>query len=442
MAKERAPKNSPKHRLKNSLVMKFGGTSVGGVERMRASAKIIKHFYEEGMKQGYGLCVVVSAMAGETNRLVALVQSVNPDNKHFHVTAEYDAVVATGENVSAGLMALVLNDMGIPARSWQGFQTPIKTNEQYGAARIMDIEVANIKKSILKGEVAVVTGFQGVDDIGRVTTFGRGGSDTSAVAMAVALKSVRCDIYTDVDGVYSSDPRTTKEAKKLQGVAYEEMLEMASSGSKVLHARSVELAMKFKMPLQVLSSFVEPGDKTNGTMVLDEKELNRKNMNRKIEEKIITAVAVDDKEAKVTIYKIKNKPGRAALIFGRLADANINVDMIIQSGSHHEKEDDFSDITFTLPRQDLKRGLDVLQKNKTDIGYEDILFDDKVAKISIIGVGMRSSPGVAKTMFETLAREKINIDSIATSEIKISVLVQERDAKNAVQELHSAFHLG
>ncbi|MCX8515538.1 MAG: aspartate kinase, partial [Alphaproteobacteria bacterium] len=271
----------------------------------------------------------------------------------------------------------------------------------------------------------------------RVSTLGRGGSDTSAVAMAVALQAERCDIYTDVDGVYTADPRLVKGAKKLDLVAYEEMLEMASSGSKVLHARSVELAMKFKMPLQVLSSFVEQGQANNGTMVVSEEQ-----MENKIEEKLITAVVSDDKEARVTIYKINNQPGMAAAIFGLLADANINVDMIVQSGSHHEKDDDFSDITFTLPRQDLARGLDLLRANRATIGYDDLNHDDHVSKISVIGVGMRSSPGVAKTMFQALAKANINIEVIATSEIKISVLVAEENGGRAVRILHEAFGLG
>ncbi len=428
--------------IKDSLVMKFGGTSVGGLDRIRASANIIKYFFEKGKAEGYGLCVVVSAMAGETNRLVALVGAVNPGSD-LHINPEYDSVLATGETVSAALMALTLSEMGIPARSWQGFQIPIKTNDQHGMARIRDIDATQIKKSISKGEVAVVTGFQGISGDGRITTLGRGGSDTSAVAMAVALGSLRCDIYTDVDGVYSADPRAVPAAKKLPMVAYEEMLEMASAGSKVLHARSVELAMKFKMPLQVLSSFVEPNQQNNGTMVVDEKNVgtNMKSKN-KIEEKVITAIAVDNQEAKLTIYKIKNQPGMAARIFSLLADININVDMIIQSGSHHERGDDFSDITFTLPRQELKRGLEILEKNKAAIGYEDIVADDKVSKISIIGVGMRSSPGVAKTMFTTLAAANINIEAIATSEIKISILVHPSDSDRAVKILHKAFQLG
>ncbi|MGI9461075.1 MAG: aspartate kinase [Alphaproteobacteria bacterium] len=437
-------KNTKKHNTnikKTILVKKFGGTSLGNKQRIHATANIIKHFYHTSND---GLCIVVSAMAKETDRLVSLVADILEHDKFFHRTREYDAVVASGENVSAGLLALALNHIGIKAKSWQGFQIPIETDDQHGMARITSINITAIKKSILNGEVAVITGFQGINHQGSITTLGRGGSDTSAVAMAVALGARRCDIYTDVDGVYRIDPKWLMAAKKIPAIAYEEMLEMASLGSGVLHARSVELAMKCKMPLQVLSSFVEPKNpnaKKNGTMVLDEKSIT-KNMKNNIEEKLITAVAVDNQEAKVTIYKIKNQPGMAAIIFGLLADANINVDMIIQSGSHHERGDEFSDITFTLPRQELAHGVKVLEQNQTAIGYEDILADADVAKISIIGVGMRSSPGVAKTMFATLASADINIEAIATSEIKISVLVKESHAPRAAKLLHKAFHLG
>lgn len=430
--------------------MKFGGTSVANLERIRAAAELVLAEYQKG----HSVCVVVSAMAGETNRLVSLVEGVDIHNKQLHIHPEYDAVVATGENVTAGLMALTLEALGLRARSWQGWQLAIHTNESFGRARIDRIDVMPVMKSLKLGIVAVVTGFQGVTTMlgeKRITTLGRGGSDTSAVALAAAISACRCDIYTDVDGVYTADPRMVKNAKKLSVIQHEEMLELASSGAKVLHLRSVELAMKHRVALQVRSSFVKSGNDDSGTMVVpddivDGDETNKRKIqfakqNMTLEQRVVTGIVLDKDEVKITVYKIANKPGTAAAVFGALAEADINVDMIIQSGSHDKERNGYSDITFTVPRRELQRSIDILKSRQKEIDFKDIIFNDKVVKISVVGVGMRSHVGVAKTMFATLANSEINIDAISTSEIKISTLIAEDKAEAALNALHAAFEL-
>ena len=415
-----------------TVVMKFGGTSVANIERIQNVARHVKREVDAGNK----VAVVVSAMAGVTNQLVAWVKEASP----LYDAREYDAVVATGEQVTAGLLAITLQAMGLRARSWAGWQVPVKTDVAHGSARITDIPGDEIKKRINGGEIAVVTGFQGIEPIeNRISTLGRGGSDTSAVAIAVALEADVCDIYTDVDGVYTTDPRIVSKAKRLAKISYEEMLEMASQGSKVLQTRSVELAMVYKVKTRVLSSFVAPdamkafkADNIEdiGTIVCDEDEI--------VEQQVVSGIAYAKDEAKVTLLKVDDKPGVAARIFGPLSEANINVDMIVQNVAADGKH---TDMTFTVQAGELTRALDVLKKAKADIGHFDIKSSADVVKISVIGVGMRSHAGVAAQMFKTLSEKGINIHAISTSEIKVSVLIDAAYAELAVRALHSAYGL-
>lgn len=400
------------------LVMKFGGTSVAKLERIRLVAARVK----AEVDAGHEVAVVVSAMSGVTDQLVGYVREA----AELYDEREYDVVVATGEQVTSGLLAIVLEAMGIPARSWQGWQLPIRTNGAHGAARIENIDVDEIISRMIAGQVAVVAGFQGLGPDNRVTTLGRGGSDTSAVALAAALKAERCDIYTDVDGIYTTDPRIVPRARKLDRITYEEMLELASVGAKVLQTRSVEVAMKEKVRVQVLSSF-EPKP---GTLVVDEDEI--------MEKELIAGVAYSRNEAKITIMNVPDHPGVSAAIFGPLSDANINVDMIVQNVAHDGQT---TDLTFTLAATDLARALDTLGKAKAAIGYDMLTHDSNVAKISVVGVGMRSHAGVALTMFKTLAEKSINIQVISTSEIKISVLIAAEYTELAVRALHTAYGL-
>jgi len=407
------------------LVMKFGGTSVADVERIR---NVARHVRRE-VQAGHQVAVVVSAMAGQTDQLVGLVREAAAR----HDLREYDSVVASGEQVTSGLLAIVLQDMGIAARSWLGWQVPVRTNEAHGAARILDIEADALRESVDGGEVAVVAGFQGIAEDGRIATLGRGGSDTSAVAVAAALKADRCDIYTDVDGVYTTDPRIVPKARRIQKISYEEMLEMASLGAKVLQTRSVELAMVYGVPLQVRSSFAPPetgGDDWPGTLVCDESEI--------MEQQVVSSIAYAKDEAKVTLLNVADKPGVAGRVFGPLAAANINVDMIVQNVSEDGR---FTDLTFTVPAGDLSRTLDVLATAKDEIGYSDLRGSEDVAKLSIIGVGMRSHAGVAAQMFRALAEKGINIEAISTSEIKVSVLIDADYAELAIRTLHSVYGL-
>lgn len=414
------------------VVMKFGGTSVADVERIRNVARHVKREVDAGNK----VAVVVSAMAGATNQLVAWVNEAS----RLHDKREYDAVVASGEQVTAGLAAIVLQSMGIKARSWQGWQIPVETSAAHGAARIADIPGDALRRSIDAGEVAVITGFQGIEPQGRrIATLGRGGSDTSAVAVAVALKADVCDIYTDVDGVYTTDPRIVPKARRLGKVSYEEMLEMASSGSKVLQTRSVELAMVYQVKTRVLSSFVKPEDmapvragnlENIGTIVCGEDEI--------MESQVVSGIAYARDEAKITMLKLEDKPGIAARIFGPLAEASINVDMIVQNvaaDGHH------TDMTFTVQAAELPRALDVIEEARADIGHFDLQSSADVAKVSVIGIGMRSHAGVAAQMFKALAEKGINILAISTSEIKISVLIDAAYAELAVRTLHTVYGL-
>jgi aspartate kinase len=414
------------------IVMKFGGTSVRDVERIRNVARHVKREVDGGNK----VAVVVSAMSGTTNQLVAWVN----DASKLHDKREYDAVVASGEQVTAGLLAIVLQSMGLKARSWQGWQIPLLTDEAHGVARIKAMEGGDVRRGMDAGEVAVIAGFQGLEPkSNRIATLGRGGSDTSAVAIAIALKADLCDIYTDVDGVYTTDPRIVPKAKRLPKVSYEEMLELASLGSKVLQTRSVELAMVYKMRTRVLSSLVDPdamkptsldnlGD--IGTIVCSEDEI--------VEQQVIRGIALDKNEAKVSLLKISDKPGVAARIFVPLAAANINVDMIVQNVSADGKS---TDLTFTLTEAELPRALEVLKAAKKDIGYSDVISSGDVVKVSVVGIGMRSHAGVAAQMFQALAEKGINIIAITTSEIKISTLIDAAYAELAVRTLHKLYGL-
>ncbi len=404
------------------IVMKFGGTSMAGIERIRNVATRVKREVEAGNE----VAVVVSAMAGETDRLVGFCREASP----LHDPREYDVVVAAGEQVTSGLLAIVLQAMGLPARSWLGWQLPIHTSDAHSSARILGIETEAIRASMAKGEVAVIPGFQGLAEGNRVTTLGRGGSDTSAVAVAAALRADRCDIYTDVDGVYTTDPRIVPRARKLERVTYEEMLELASVGAKVLQTRSVELAMKEKVRVQVLSSFND----APGTFVVDEDEFGEE----AVEHQLITGVAYNRNEAKITVVEVPDRPGAVGSLFGPLAEANVNVDMIVQNIAHDTGN---TDVTFTVPRTDLPKSLDVLEKARGDIGYSRLITDDNVAKISVVGVGMRSHAGVAQTMFQALGSRGINIQAITTSEIKVSVLIAEEYTELAVRVLHTAYGL-
>ena len=380
------------------------------------------------------MAVVVSAMAGETDRLVGFCREANA----LYDPAEYDVVVAAGEQITSGLLALTLQSLGCKARSWLGWQVPIKTNDAHAKARIEDFDPGALIASMQSGEIAVIPGFQGISPDGRVTTLGRGGSDTSAVAIAAAVKADRCDIYTDVDGVYTTDPRIVAKARKLPSVTYEEMLELASVGSKVLQTRSVSLAMKEGVRVQVLSSFIDDdaplADTLPGTMIVSDEELEGLDMERQL----ITGIAADKNEAKVTLTRIADRPGAVATIFGPLAAANINVDMIIQNIAKDKGE---TDVTFTVPQADLDRTLALLEQQKEAIGFYRMITDSKVSKISVVGVGMRSHAGIAATMFKTLADRGINIIAISTSEIKVSVLIDADETELAVRVLHTAYGL-
>ncbi|MGO4870319.1 MAG: aspartate kinase [Roseiarcus sp.] len=405
------------------LVMKFGGTSVANVERIRNVARHVQREVEAGNE----VAVVVSAMSGKTNELVAWCREAAP----FYDAAEYDAVVASGELVTAGLLAIVLKDMGLNARSWQGWQIPLRTDDAHGAARIAGIEGKNVIAGFARGEIAVVAGFQGIHaQSGRVTTLGRGGSDTSAVALAAALHADRCDIYTDVDGVYTTDPRVVPKARRLDKVSFEEMLEMASLGAKVLQVRSVEVAMVHKVKLYVRSSFDDPADPKLGTLICDEEDI--------VEQQVVTGIAFSRDEAQITLRNVADKPGVAAAIFVPLADASINVDMIIQVVSDDTTT---TDITFTVPSAEFDRAKAILEQRRETIGYSALHGAPDVVKISAIGIGMRSHSGVAARAFKALAEKGVNIRAITTSEIKFSMLIDEPYTELAVRTLHTLYGL-
>ncbi len=400
------------------IVQKFGGTSVADVERIQAVARRVK----AEVDAGHEVAVVVSAMGGRTDELVALAGRISP----LHDAREYDTVVSSGEQVSSGLLAMALHALGVSARSWLGWQIPIRTDAQHGRARISGIETATLEERLAEAQVPIVTGFQGLGTDGRITTLGRGGSDTSAVALAAALGAERCDIYTDVDGVYTTDPRIVAKARKLDYITYEEMLEMASQGARVLETRSVAMAMRHGVRLQVLSSFAD----APGTLVVDEDEI--------MEQRVVSGIAYSRDEAKVTLTGVKDRPGVAARIFGPLADADINVDMIVQNVSVDELT---TGLTFTVTEADLERAVEVLNARRDDLGFAEIIPDAGVVKVSVIGVGMRSHAGVAQQMFQALADKDINIQVISTSEIKVSVLIGEDYTELALRTLHSAFGL-
>jgi aspartate kinase len=405
------------------IVAKFGGTSVADLDRIRAVAARIKREHESG----HQIAVVVSAMAGVTNDLVALTRAAHS----MHDAREYDVVVSTGEQVTAGLLAICLQEQGIPARSWLGWQVPIRTSDAHARARIEDIEIAEMERRFEDGQVCVLAGFKGIGPDNRITTLGRGGSDTTAVALAAALRADRCDIYTDVDGVYTSDPRIVTRARKLDKITYEEMLEMASLGAKVLQTRSVELAMNHGVPVQVLSSFDEAiGSELPGTLVVDEENI--------VEHEIVSGVTYSRDEAKITLMRVADRPGVAAAIFGPLADASVNVDMIVQNVSEDGKN---TDMTFTVTRGDLERAIKILTDRKEELGYTSLVSDANVVKVSVVGVGMRSHAGVVQRMFSALAERGINIQVISTSEIKISVLIAEEFTELALRALHTAYGL-
>jgi aspartate kinase len=411
------------------LVMKFGGTSVADIDRIKNVARHVKREIEAGNQ----VAVVVSAMAGRTNELVAWTRATAP----FHDAREYDTVVAAGEQVTSGLLAIALQDQGVDARSWQGWQIPIKTDAAHGAARIREIDGERLIERLEKGQVAVVSGFQGIGPDNRIATLGRGGSDTSAVAIAAAIRADRCDIYTDVDGVYTTDPRIVPKAKRLARVSYEEMLEMASLGAKVLQVRSVELAMTHGVRTFVRSSFDDPdspalktaGDPP-GTLICDEDEI--------VEKQVVTGIAYSKDEAQISLRRVADKPGVAAGVFGPLAAANINVDMIVQNVS---EDGSLTDLTFTVPTADYDRARKVLEDAKATVGYQVLQGSTDVAKVSVIGIGMRSHAGVAADAFKALASRSINIRAITTSEIKISVLIDAPYTELAVRTLHSLYGL-
>ena len=403
--------------------MKFGGTSVGDVERIKNVARKV----EQEVKAGHQVAVVVSAMSGMTN---GLVKHCNDIDK-LHDAREYDTVVAAGEQITTGLLSIALQSIGIPARSWQGWQVPIRTDDTHSKARIVSIDTTELEKRMSTGEVAVVAGFQGVTDENRLSTLGRGGSDTSAVALAAAVKADRCDIYTDVDGVYTTDPRIVSKARKLTKVTYEEMLEMASLGAKVLQTRSVEMAMNHRVRVQVLSSFeAAAGSDIPGTLVVDEDEI--------VEQEVVSGIAYSRDEAKITLIGVEDRPGVAAAIFGPLTDAAINVDMIVQNISEDGKS---TDMTFTVGKADVARAVKVLEEAKGALNFQRLLSGSNVVKVSVIGVGMRSHAGVAQRMFKALADKGINIQVISTSEIKISVLIAEEYTELALRSLHTAYGL-
>ena len=400
------------------IVQKFGGTSVADIGRIKKVAQRVKQSVDAGDE----VAVVVSAMAGTTNQLVNWASEITPK----HDAMEYDVIVSAGEQITIGLLAIALQDIGVDARSWLGWQVPILTNDLHGRARILDVRAKEITDRISYGQVAVMAGFQGIASNGRVATLGRGGSDTSAVALAAAIDADRCDIFTDVDGIYTSDPRIVSRARKLDKITYEEMLEMASLGAKVLHTRSVELAMNHSVRLQVLSSFKD----APGTLVVDEEEI--------LEQEIVSGIAHSGNEAKITLVRVPDHPGVAAGIFGPLADSSINVDMIVQNVSEDGKA---TDLTFTVPKDDLDLALEVLEGQRKKLGFERVQGDPEVVKISVVGVGMRSHAGVAMRMFQALAEKGINIQVISTSEIKISVLVSDAYTELALRSLHTAYGL-
>jgi len=405
-------------RTRTRVVMKFGGTSVANIERIRAVALRVKREVDAGNE----VAVVVSAMSGVTNQMVAWCGELSP----LYDAREYDVVVASGEQVTSGLLAIALQTIGVNARSWLGWQIPIETDDAHGKARIGAIRTEELEKRFAQGQVAVVAGFQGVGSDNRVTTLGRGGSDTSAVALAAALKADRCDIFTDVDGVYTTDPRIVAKARKLDKITYEEMLEMASLGAKVLQIRSVEMAMKHNVRVQVLSSFEDKP----GTLVVNEDEI--------MEQELVSGIAYSRDEAKITLLKVADRPGIAASIFGPLSDANINVDMIVQNVS---ESGDTTDMTFTVSKADFERAKQVIEGQRNRVQFAGMIADSNVVKVSVIGVGMRSHAGIAQRMFQALAEKGINIQVISTSEIKISVLVAEEYTELAVRALHTAYGL-
>ena len=416
------------------IVMKFGGTSMAGTERIRRVANIVR----KQQAAGHEVAVVVSAMAGETDRLVNFCREANA----LYDPAEYDVVVASGEQVTAGLLALTLQSLGCKARSWLGWQLPVKTVEAHAKARVETIDAPELIASLERGEIAVIPGFQGVSEEGRITTMGRGGSDTSAVAVAAAIKADRCDIYTDVDGVYTTDPRIVAKARKLKAVTYEEMLELASVGAKVLQTRSVGLAMKENVRVQVLSSFIGddaiPADDLPGTLIVSDEEMNALVEKGDMERQLVTGIAHDKNEAKIILTRVPDEPGAVAHIFEPLADASINVDMIIQNVGRDKGE---TDVTFTVPQADLARAQALLEDKRSEIGFNRIITDSKIAKISVVGVGMKSHAGVASTMFRALSDRGINIQAISTSEIKVSVMIDEDETELAVRVLHTAYGL-
>jgi len=411
--------------------MKFGGTSVGDVDCIARVARLVA----AERKAGHSLAVVVSAMAGETDRLVQLARGAAGEGADAPLEArafndEYDVVVSAGEQVTTGLLALALRRLGVPARSWQNWQIPFRTDGAHAKARVAEIAEGAIGASMDAGMVAIVPGFQGVSGENRITTLGRGGSDTSAVALAAALKAARCDIYSDVDGVYTTDPRIVAKAQRLEKISYEEMLEMSSLGAKVLQTRSVELAFAHRVPLRVLSSFVEPGAPNPGTLVCPEDEI--------VEKQVVSGVAYSRDEAMVLLLGVEDRPGVAADIFGRLADAGINVDMIVQSEGRQPGR---QNMLFTCPDRDAARAVQTLEEGRETTGVQDIHIRRDVAKVSVIGIGMKSQVGVARTMFTALAQKGINIEAIATSEIKISVLIDAAYTELAVRALHTAYGL-
>jgi aspartate kinase len=419
--------------MTSRLVMKFGGTSVADLERIRRVARLVS----AEVAAGHRVAVVVSAMAGKTNELVAWTDGSGAAAQGLALSDdEYDVVVASGEQVTAGLLAMALRNIGVAARSWMGWQIPILADDAHGRARIDDVEPDKLIAAMDAGEVAVIAGFQGVTRDGRIATLGRGGSDTSAVAIAAAIKAIRCDIYTDVDGVYTTDPRIEAKARRLSKISYEEMLEMASLGAKVLQTRSVELAMAQNVPVRVLSSFVEPGEAAAqdpakvGTIVCDEDEI--------MEKRIVSGVAYSRDEAKISLFGLPDHPGVSSIIFGALADANVNVDMIVQS---HARTADTANMEFTVGKRDAARAVEIVRAAQTSIGFDDVAVNDEVSKVSVIGVGMRSHTGVAKTMFAALAEKGVNIQVISTSEIKISVLIDAAYTELAVRALHAAYGL-
>ncbi|MBW6532496.1 aspartate kinase [Sphingomonas sp. RRHST34] len=423
------------------IVMKFGGTSMAGIERIRSVAARVKREAAAGNQ----VAVVVSAMAGETDRLVGFCREASP----LYDPREYDVVVSAGEQITSGLLAIALQAIDVPARSLLGWQLPIRTDTAFAKARIDTIDTDALEESFAAGAVAVIPGFQGVAPGQRITTLGRGGSDTSAVAVAAAIRADRCDIYTDVDGVYTTDPRIVPRARKLAKVTYEEMLELASVGAKVLQTRSVGLAMKEKVRVQVLSSFTDAdapmADTLPGTMIVGEEEAAFKE-NGDVERQLITGIAHDKNEAKITLTRVPDQPGTVASIFEPLAAANINVDMIIQNIAHQSASNGASstsatDVTFTVPAADLARSIEALNQSREAIGFGELIHDTRVAKISVVGVGMRSHAGVASTMFTTLGARGINIQAISTSEIKVSVLIHEDETELAVRVLHTAYGL-